>query len=83
MKAAKKKGGGGKNIGKEHWHSVNTSMHGIWKFEKKEKNEDFKLNLIWFSITKTFNEIKLMFIEFVYIQMLGPCKVFSMLIPGA
>lgn len=42
-------------------------MYGIWKFEKKEKNEDFKLNLIWFLIMKIFNEIKLMFIEFVYI----------------
>lgn len=62
----KKRGGGGKNIGKEYWNFVNILMYGIWKFEEK-KNEDFKLNLIWFLIMKIFNEIKLMFIEFVFI----------------
>lgn len=62
----KKGGGGGKNIGKEYWNFVNILMYGIWNFEEK-KNEDFKLNLIWFLIMKIFNEIKLMFIEFVFI----------------
>lgn len=84
MKAAKKKRGGGVKIQVKSI-DILLNIDNAWhlKIWKKEKNEDFKLNLIWFSITKTFNEIKLMFIEFVYIQMLGPCKVFSMLIPGA
>lgn len=65
MKVVKNKGGVCKNIGKEYWNFVNILMYGIWK--EKKKNEDFKLNLIWFLIMKIFNEIKLMFIEFVFI----------------
>lgn len=77
----KKKGGGGKNIGKEHWNSVNTSMHGIWNFEEK-KNEDFKLNLIWFSITKTFNEIKLMLSNLCSLKCSVHVKCFQCLYPA-